>query len=291
MSKILVQDIIDCYSLEKKGAPIEYITGFSSLDNQAIDKISWVKSEKFIDQVKGGVFVISNKINPPSIPSVCWLITEDSPKIVFSRILTKHFTKPVDYYLINCVDDHRKNPSIQIADGVFIGQNVSIGNNTILFPNCVIEADTVIGENCLIKANASVGTEGLGLQLDKTSNKLVKFPQLGNVVIEADVEIGPGTTVRRGALGSTRIMSGTKISAVVNIGHNSVIGKNCILAGGNVTSGSSILGDNCFMGVNSAVKNGVRVGNNVTIGMGAVVVKNSEDNVTLIGNPARIHKK
>lgn len=291
MDRIQVKDIADSFNLQIKGAHIESINGFSNLDNQALDKITWVKSERFIDKVSAGVCLVASGISLPDLPSVCWLVTDESPKIVFSRILSKYFSKPIEYYLVNCVEEHRRNDKLFIADGVFIGQNVKIGDNTILYPNSVIEADTVIGSNCIVKSNASIGTEGLGLQLDKQSNKLVKFPQLGNVIIGDDVEVGPGTTVRRGALGSTVIKSGTKISAVVNIGHNSIIGENCILAGGNVTSGSSILGDNCFMGVNSAVKNGVKVGNNVTIGMGAVVVKDCDDNLTLVGNPARIHNK
>jgi len=138
----------------------------------------------------------------------------------------------------------------------------------------------------VIKTHVSLGTEGLGLELDKETDEFVKFPQLGGVILEDNVEIGPTSTVRRSALDDTIIMSGTKIGSLVNVGHNCIIGRNCILTCQIVTSGSSVIGNNVFMGVNSVVKNGVNIGNDVTIGQGAVVTKHVPDGKTFVGNPA-----
>ena len=120
---------------------------------------------------------------------------------------------------------------------------------------------------------------------------MVKFPQLGNVVLENNIDIGPNSTVRRASLDSTIIKSGTKIGSLVNIGHNSIIGKNCILTSNIITGGSSEVGDYTFIGVNSVIKNGIKVGKNSIIGMGSVVTKELKSNIVAFGSPAKEIRK
>ena len=284
-------DLASKYNLKLVNASDSQIKGVTSLDNQKDNFLTWVKSEKFIDKIKKGFILINSSIDFEPKNNITYLITKDSTKLIFSKILQRYFVPKIDFYIKNSVNEHRHNKKIKISDNVFIGQNVSIGNGTVIFPNVVIEANSVIGENCIIKSHVSIGTEGLGLELDKSEDKLIKFPQIGNVVLENNVEIGPNSTVRRGALDSTIIKSHTKIGSLVNIGHNSIIGKNCILTCNVITGGSSSIGDYSFVGVNSVIKNGVKIGSNTLIGMGSVVTKEIYSNIVAYGNPAKEIRK
>ncbi len=288
---IELKKLAEIYNLTIVGKSDFTIKKATSLENQSADGITWVKDESFLKFVKCGVVLMHHQFFVEELPGVTFLLTNESPKLIFSLILKSNFTPDPSYYLKNCVDDHRKNKDITISDYVFIGQNVTIGKGTIIFPHVMIEANTVIGENCIIKSHVSLGTEGLGYQLNPATNLLEKFPQIGNAILEDFVEIGPNSTVRRAALKSTRIGRGTKIGAMTIIGHNCEVGESCIFTAGIVLSGSTKVGNNVFVGVNASIKNGVQIGNNVEIGMGAVVLYPLEDDIKVVGNPAKIMKK
>ena len=119
----------------------------------------------------------------------------------------------------------------------------------------------------------------------------IPFTPRAKRVLENSIDIGPNSTVRRASLDSTIIKSGTKIGSLVNIGHNSIIGKNCILTSNIITGGSSEIGDYTFIGVNSVIKNGIKVGKNSIIGMGSVVTKELKSNIVAFGSPAKEIRK
>tara|TARA_Y100000992_G_scaffold293480_1_gene252154 strand:+ start:4012 stop:4887 length:876 start_codon:yes stop_codon:yes gene_type:complete len=284
-------DLASRYNLKLINASDSEIKGVTSLDNQKDNYLTWVKSENFLDKIKKGLVLINSSIDFEPKNDITYLITEDSTKLIFSKILQRYFVPKIDFYLKNCVDEHINNSNIKVSDNVFIGQNVTIGKGTIIFPNVVIEANSVIGSNCIIKSHVSIGTEGLGLELDKSMDKLMSFPQIGNAILNDNVDIGPNSTVRRGALGSTIIKSNSKIGSMVNIGHNCEIGKNCILTCNIVTGGSSVIGDYSFIGINTVIKNGLNIGENCIIGMGSVVTKNIESQLVAYGNPSKVIRK
>jgi len=283
-----VKEIAEAFSLKIVGDENQRVERATAIDNQMVNGITWVKNEKWLNQVKSGAVLMHESLYTQPNPSVTYLLTAADPKLTFSLILKKYFSPPVDYYLLNEVEKHRANPNLKIADFVFIGQNVTIGDGTIIFPFVFIEANSVIGANCFIKSHVSIGTEGMGLELNPENGLLEKFPQLGNAILEDFVEIGPNSTIRRGTLTTTRIGRGTKIGSMINIGHNCQIGSNCILTSGIVISGSSKIGNGVFIGVNACVRNAVNIGNGSEIGMGAVVVKDVEDDTTVIGNPSMV---
>ena len=176
---------------------------------------------------------------------------------------------------------------LKIAENVFIGKNVDIGDYTEIQNNVVIRQNVKIGKNCVIKDNTTIATEGLSHDYDEDLDLYYKLPQIGGVIIEDYVEIGPNSTVRRSALDNTLIGRGTKIGSLCNIGHNVVIGKNCTFISHAIAGGSSVFGDDVFVGMGSSIKNGINVGSNVLIGQGGVVVKNIPQNETWVGNPAK----
>lgn len=284
MTSISAEELSKEYGFKIVGKTTEPIHTYGSLKKHAPNSLLWLKSEKYLPKIKCGYLIVSADINLPQTDDITFLVTDKKPRLVFSKIANRYFVSH-EHILENCVEEHRKNKKIIISDHVFIGKNVEIGDGTVIYPNVVIEHGTIIGKNCVIKSHVSLNTEGLGLEMDPETNEYVKFPQLGNVVLEDNIEIGPCSTVRRAAMDSTIIGKGTRIGSLVNIGHNCIIGKNCILTSQIVTSGSSEIGDNVFIGVGSSVKNGVNIGSDVTVGHGAVVTKDLAANKVYVGNP------
>lgn len=159
----------------------------------------------------------------------------------------------------------------EIHDGTKIGSNVSIGKNSVLFPNCVVYDGSVIGDNCMIHSGVVIGADGFG-HVRTESGHYVKFPQIGSVVIENDVEIGANTCIDRGALGETRIGEGTKIDNLVQVGHNVSIGKRCVIAAQTGISGSVVIEDDCIIGGQVGFGDHVRVQSGAIIGSQAGVL-------------------
>ncbi len=266
------------------------ITGYGSKVKKGPDLIQWAKNAKFLAQIEQGAVVCSASdfdILEHPHPEVCYLTTAGKPRLVFAKILTEYFTPSTDIDVINDVERHRKNPNLKIADNVFIAEGVEIGDGTVIHSGVVIHTNTRIGQSCVLKANCSIATEGLGLELDRETDLLFKFPQLGGVVLGDHVEVGPSSTIRRSALDHTIIHRGTKLGSMVNIGHNCQVGENNIFTCNIIMSGSSRVGDQCFIGVGVLIREGLSVGSDVTLGMGAILTKDVPDGETWVGNPAK----
>lgn len=159
----------------------------------------------------------------------------------------------------------------EIREGVRIGNNVSIGKGTVIHPNCVIYDNVEIGSDCVLHAGVVIGADGFGYVRDGDAG-YVKFPQVGTVVIEDDVEIGASTCIDRGALGETRIGEGTKIDNLVQVGHNVVIGKRVIIASQTGISGSTVIEDDCVIGGQVGFGDHARVLSGAVIGSQAGVL-------------------
>ena len=274
------------FNLEIIGPADLPIQSVASIKNQNSNSLLWAKTSDVVADVQSGYLLVNKSFLPLDRNSaVTFLVTESRQRMIFAKIAEKYFPPKQDINK-NYVKIHRQNPNILISENVFIADNVKIGDGTIIHPNVVIHSNSVIGINCIIRCNVSIGTEGLGLEKDDISDELIKFPQVGGVIIHDNVEIGPLSTIRRAALDDTVIGSGTKIGSLVNIGHNCVVGRNCILTSNVILSGSSVIGDDVFFGVSSSVKNGVKIENKAVVGQGAVVTKNIPEGKVFVGNPA-----
>ena len=280
--------IVEQFDLAVVGNIGRSVKRVTALSNQVEDGLTWAKGDKYADQIKYGTLLVNEEINFTPKDGVTYIITKKDAKLTLSLIMKTFFAPSAEYYLVDESAKHRANPNLKIADNAFIGQNVKIGDGTVVHPYAVIEADSVIGKNCVIKPHTSIGSEGMGIALNEETDLLEKLPQIGNVVMEDHVDIGPNTTVRRGALGQTLIKEGCKIGALINIGHNCIIGRNVILTCNIVTSGSSIIGDYVYVGVNAMIRNGIEIGDRTQIGMGAVVTKSIPANVVAYGVPAKV---
>jgi len=283
--QVSTKEIALKFGLELVG-PDKIVFGFSVPENQQDNTVLWTKQLSIFSEIFTGVLVAPKEFKGKEKDHVTYLYCDKSPRLIFARILNTFFQHLIYDDLKNNVEYYRQDPNVRIADNCFIAENVKIGEGTIIYPNTTIFSGTIIGRNCQINANCSISTIGLGFEYD--GDEIVKFPQLGGVIIGDDVEIGPNSTIRRGALGNTIIKNGCKIGSLSNIGHNTEIGEQCILTTQCVVGGSSILGNKVFMGINAITRNKIRIGNNVNIGMGSVITKDIPDNVVVYGNPAKV---
>lgn len=172
-----------------------------------------------------------------------------------------------------------------IGAGVYIGDGTALGEQCVLDPNVVIYRRTQIGDRVKIHAGSVIGGDGFGYVFDQ--EKYVKIPQIGNVVIEDDVELGCNVCIDRATMGSTVIRQGVKMDNLVQIAHNDRIGKHVLMAGQVGLSGSVSIGDYTVMGGKAGIVDHVRVGSRAKIGAASVVTKDIPDNETFWGYPAR----
>lgn len=176
----------------------------------------------------------------------------------------------------------------QILSGAFVGDKVSIGANCRIYPYAVIYDNTVIGNNVVIHSGAIIGADGFGYKFRNGAH--VKVPQVGNVVIEDNVEIGANTCIDRGALGSTTIGRGTKIDNLVQVGHNNKVGKHVILCGLTGVSGSCTIEDYAILAGSSGIADHVKIGQGAIVMARAGVAGNVEAGAQVFGSPAKDKK-
>ncbi|MFM7758725.1 MAG: hypothetical protein ACKO6J_07320 [Crocinitomicaceae bacterium] len=285
---INVAEIASKFNLTIIGDSNFFVSVLGSTKKKAENAFYWAKTKNFLETLTSGVVLCQADVfNGAKINSgITVLIVENHARLVFSKIIATYFIPDIFYDDRNYVDEYRRNKQLKIAENVFIGKNVEIGDGTEIQNNVVIRQNVKIGKNCIIKDNTTIASEGLSHDYDEEMDLYFKFPQIGGVIIEDYVEIGPNSTVRRAALDETVIGRGTRIGSLCNIGHNVVIGKNCTFISHAIAGGSSVFGDNVFVGIGASIKNGLVIASNSTIGLGAVVIKNIPDGETWVGNPA-----
>lgn len=174
--------------------------------------------------------------------------------------------------------------NVKIHPNCFVGDNVTIGNNVTIFAGAKIYSETVIGNNCVIHSGTIIGADGFGYA-PNPDGTYKKIPQIGNVVIEDNVDIGSCTTIDRATMGSTIIRKGVKLDNQIQIAHNVEIGENTVIAAQSGIAGSTKIGKNCMIGGQVGIVGHLTIGNNVRIQAQSGVGKNIKDGETLQGSP------
>ncbi len=193
----------------------------------------------------------------------------------------------------------------KIGAGCVIGKDVVLGDEVILYPNVTILDETKIGDHtviwsgtvirerceigshCIFHTNVSIGADGFGYRPSDDGRGLVKIPQIGNVVIGNAVEIGANSCVDRGKFSSTVIGDGCKIDNLVQIAHNSIMGRSCIMAGHSGLAGSVTLGDGVIIGGSASIKDHTTIHSGATVGAGSGVMGDVQAGKTVLGYPAQ----
>jgi UDP-3-O-[3-hydroxymyristoyl] glucosamine N-acyltransferase len=172
----------------------------------------------------------------------------------------------------------------QIHPQTYVGENVKIGKNSVLNPGVKIYQDCVIGDNCILHAGVVIGADGFGYSNEKGIYQ--KIPQMGNVLIEDDVEIGANTTIDRAVMGSTVIHRGVKLDNLIQIAHNCEIGDNTAMAAQVGIAGSAKIEENCVLGGQVGIGGHITIGKNSQIGAQSGIISNTKEGSAVIGSPA-----
>ena len=247
---------------------------------------------KFLEKTKASVLLASEDA-PKDRKDITYIVV-DNPNSAFQKIISKYFDTRTKLDGIDATavvsDNSELGENISLGKNVVISRNCKIGKNTTIFHNCVILDDVVIGEDVIIYPNVTVregtiigdrviihpgvvvGSDGFGFSPNE-KGELNKIPQIGNVIIEDDVEIGSNTTIDRAALGSTIIRKGAKIDNLVQIAHNVEIGDWTAISAQTGISGSTKVGAHCIFGGQVGLADHLEVTDNVMIGAQSGVPK------------------
>lgn len=300
---------------EVKGNPSQVINDIGKIESATNNQITFFanpKYENFLYESGAGVILI-NKSFVPKREIKTTLILVDDPYLAFTKLL-EEYHKFLQYSKVGVeepayihesatigVNHYRgafsyigKNSSlgnnVKIYPNVSIGDNVKIGDNTILYAGVKIYDNCVIGSNCKLHAGVVVGSDGFGFapQADGTYKSI---PQLGNVVIEDNVDVGANTVIDCATIGSTIIKKGVKLDNLIQIAHNVVIGSNTVIAAQAGISGSAVIGDNCMIGGQVGIVGHINIANKTKVGAQSGVSKTIEkEGTALSGSPAFDYK-
>ena len=166
----------------------------------------------------------------------------------------------------------------------YIGDHVTVGDNCVFYPHATVYENCIIGNNCILHAGSVVGADGFGFAPEGETYK--KIPQLGNVIIEDDVEIGANTTIDRAVMDSTIIRRGVKLDNLVQIAHNVEVGENTVMAAQVGIAGSVKVGKHCMFGGQVGLAGHIHVADHVVFGAQCGVISDVKEPATLLGAPA-----
>lgn len=221
---------------------------------------------------------IYQKINTEDLKGVEQMVFIDKTAILGNNIYIASFS-----YISH---NSSIGDNVKIYPNVFIGANVEIGDGTILYPGVKIYHNCKIGQNCIIHAGTIIGGDGFGFAPQKDGT-FFKIQQIGNVIIEDNVEIGSNASIDRATLGSTTIHSGVKLDNLIQVAHNVEIGKNTVIAAQTGIAGSAKIGENCLIGGQVGFVGHIKIADKTNIGAQAGIVKSiKKENSMLLGSPA-----
>ncbi|MBL7202704.1 MAG: hypothetical protein ISS63_00035 [Desulfobacteraceae bacterium] len=220
-------------------------------------------------------------------------IMADDPRLAFA-VIAQEFLPPLPepgiHPTATVSRDAEIDPTAYIGPYCTLEKCV-VGEGCVIHPRVMIYGNTTIGRRVEIESGAVIGATGLGRSVGPDGRHWL-FPHFGGTILENDVFVGACSVITRGVLGQTILREGSRVNASVVIAHNCIIGKYTAVSIGVTISGSSVVGEGCFIGSSASLKEGIKLGNDIVVGMGAVVTKSfEEDNIVIMGNPARFYKK
>jgi UDP-3-O-[3-hydroxymyristoyl] glucosamine N-acyltransferase len=285
-----LQEIAEAVGARLHGDGSLEILGVASLGSASPQDLVFVEDEKYLSRAlqSGAAAVIAGEFAAASTGKP--LLISPHPKLAFaraarflrqgnrdSRDICVHATAvvhasarlapgvAVDEHAV-IAEDAVIGDGARIGAGCVIGRAVKIGRECEIYPRVTIYAGTTVGDRVIVHAGAVLGSDGFGYVRDHKSGRYEKFPQVGRLVIEDDVEIGANTTIDRGALDETRIGRGTKIDNLVHVGHNCRLGENVVIAAQTGLSGSIVIENNVVLGGQVGVGEHARIEEGVMLG-------------------------
>ncbi len=283
------QQIADFLKGKLVGNPDTKLSGFATLEKAKSNELTFLSNPKytqFIYETKAGTVLVNDDFEPEkevkatlikvknayeSLASLLKMVEAYRPKkkgISQQAIIEESATIGKDVYIAPFVyigSGVKIGNNVRIDASTYVGDNVTIGNDTEIHAGVKIEKECVIGQNCVLQAGCVIGSDGFGFAPTEDGS-YDKIPQIGNVILEDNVEVGANTTIDRATFGSTIVRQGVKLDNLVQVAHNVVIGKNTVLAGQTGVAGSTKIGSQCVLGGQVGVAGHLEIADNCSFG-------------------------
>jgi UDP-3-O-[3-hydroxymyristoyl] glucosamine N-acyltransferase len=312
MKSYTIQEINTLLNGVLVGNTAQRIDGPEQLEKAKINHITFIGSHKYIKlwaNSKASIAIVNDNLNVEPGDNRA-MIRVKNADLAMAKIL-ELFNPSTPEFDTNIHPTAVIHPSAKIGDdckigaNCYVGKNVVLGSNVILYPNVCVFDETIIGDHtvvwsgtvirerciignhCIFHTNVSIGADGFGYRPSDDGRGLVKIPQIGNVIIGHYVEIGANSCVDRAKFSATIIGDGCKIDNLVQIAHNSVMGRSCIMAGHSGLAGSVTLGDGVIIGGSASIKDHTTIQSGATVGAGSGVMNDVEAGKTVLGYPAQ----
>ena len=308
--KFTAEQIAGVLEGEVVGNPNAEVSTLSKIEEGVDGSLTFLSNPKyvhFIYSTQASVTIVNKNFVPES-PLSTTLIKVDDAYSAFTKVLTfyaqaKNDSKKGIEQPVFMSEDLKYGEDLYLGSFSYIGKNVVLGKNVKIYPNCYIGdnvsigdnmlmhagvriySETVIGNNCCLHSGVIIGADGFGFA-PNVDNSYDKIPQIGNVIIGNDVEIGAATTIDRATMGSTIIRNGVKLDNQIQIAHNVEIGENTVIAAQTGIAGSTKIGKHCIIGGQVGISGHVVIGNNVRIQAQSGVTKNLKDDEIVQGTPS-----
>jgi len=300
------KEIAQILGLEYEGNGDNFIEKVSSIENSDEKSIVFFEGESIPENIKAGCAIVKRETKIyAKIPS---LIFSKNPRLSFAKLLEfieknlKTYKSEIskkasigenvsigrDVYIgdfVKICDNVKIGDGCVIESNCYIGRNTIIGDNCFIYPGVVIRENIIIGKNCIIHSGSVIGSDGFGYVKDGSKHQ--KIPQVGNVIIGDDVEIGANVCIDRATIDSTVIGNGTKIDNLVHIAHNVKVGSNCLILAGAGIAGSVLIEDNVIIAGQAGIADHLKIGKNSIIMAQSGVIGNIKEGSVVFGSPAR----
>ncbi|MEA1897371.1 MAG: UDP-3-O-(3-hydroxymyristoyl)glucosamine N-acyltransferase [Bacteroidota bacterium] len=312
MKLFTIKEINEILEGELVGDTSQQISGPEELEKAGNNHISFIGSKKYVhlwETSKACAAIVNEKLEIEPGENRA-LIKVKNADLAMAKLLEVFDPGPpqfdIDTHPTAVVHESATiGKDCKIGAGCYIGKDVVLGDAVVLFPNVTILDETKIGNGtvvwpgtvirerceigsyCIFHNNVSIGADGFGYRPAEDGRGLVKIPQIGNVVIGNGVEIGANSCVDRGKFSSTIIGDGCKIDNLVQIAHNCVLGRSCIMAGNSGLAGSVTLGDGVIIGGSASIVDHLTIHSGAVVGGGSGVMNDVPAGKTVLGTPAR----
>ena len=307
--KFTAEQIAGILEGEVVGNPNAEVYKLAKIEEGTDGSITFLANPKYANYIystKASITIVNSTFEPENEVSTTLIKVEDA---------YKSFSKLLEYYnQVKLMKSGIEQPTV-ISDNVvygdnlylgsfsYLGKNVTIGNNVKIYPNCFIGdnvtlgdnsilfagvriySESIIGKNCTIHSGCIIGSDGFGFA-PAEDGTYSKVPQIGNVIVEDNVDIGACTTIDRATLGSTIIRKGVKLDNQIQIAHNVEIGENTVIASQTGVAGSTKIGKNCMIGGQVGIVGHITIGDRVRIQAQSGIGKSIPDGETIQGSPA-----
>lgn len=307
--KFTAEQIANLIEGEIIGNPQTTVSDFGKIEDARKNSLTFLANDKyrvFLEKSEASVIIISENINIPENSDKTFIKVKDAyaAMTVLLNVYQSYKQNKTGIEQPSYISESAKiGKDIYVGAFAYIGNNVKIGDNVKIYPHVHIDDDVEIksnttlysgvkiynqckiGENCVLHSGCIIGSDGFGFQPDE-NGVFHKVPQVGNVIIEDNVEIGSCSTIDRATMGSTIIKKGVKLDNQIQVAHNVVIGENTVIASQSGIAGSTKIGRNNLIGGQVGIAGHLTVGDFVQIQAQSGINGNVESKKQLYGSPA-----